>query len=128
MGKEPLGRKVAFPPQRLEIQMLFRQVVLDDLAGEVGPPPRRLARTLVRLAQVDDHGETQLAQALEVRVAGPVMVGRTVEPSAQQQPPAGGRIAAAVAKIVDAVEGEVTRHGVNLSAPPAPDEPPIPPP
>jgi hypothetical protein len=43
------------------------------------------------------------------------MVGGAVEPSVFQPSPARGRIAAEVAKIVDAVEVQVPDHGATLA-------------
>ena len=91
-------------------------VVLDEGGGEALPAAAGVALALVRSAQVDDDGEAKLADGGEVVLGGVAVVGGAVEQAALQ-PPRAGRIAAEIAEVLDAFEGEDTGHGRLLSAP-----------
>src|SRR5262249_2765688 len=63
----------------------------------------------------DDHSETELRHAAQVRIARPVMVGRAIEASSRHPRAAGGRIAAEIPEILDAVEVDMPCHPANLA-------------
>jgi hypothetical protein len=93
---------------------LVALVTVDDPAPKALGPAGGLVGPLGRPAQVHHGGEAEAGDPRQVGIRRRAVMGRAPEPSAPDPQPAGHGIAAIVAKVLDALQGQqafIRGHG-----------------
>ena len=97
------------------IGLVVAQIVVDQHARKALMPQRGVAEPLALAPQIDDHRQVQRRDGRQVVLRRPAVRGGPIEPPGFQAPAPGRRIVAVVAKVIDALEGQMSGHAQSVS-------------
>ena len=114
-GPGALGRQVGLAKEGHVRRLgLVSGVAVNHLAREAIRPPGGLVRPLRRPAQVDHGGEAQAGDPRQVGIRRRAVMGRAPQPPAHDTQSARDGVAAIVAEVLDALQGQqafIRGHG-----------------